>query len=302
VSAVSRPQAEWTERRERGSLPLVRFMAWMSVQFGRAFSRIPLPLVVIYFLVFGGAARRASRDFLRHAYGRAPTIVEQYALLSSFASTLHDRIYFLKNRFDLFDVEVNGTDVFDEHGMLLIGSHLGSFEAMRAAGRHLGNRRIVMAMYEENARQTNGVLAAIDSTAVQDIVSLGHADSMLELTAHLDDGAFVGVLADRTLGGEPVVRIDFLGESAPFPTGPMRMAAALRRRVIFMVGLYRGGNRYQIHFEPLADFTDLDGVTRAERDRRVEQAVISYVKRLEHYAREVPSNWFNFYDFWRRAG
>ena len=301
MSAASTQQAEWTRRRERGSLPLVRFMAWMSLRFGRTFSRIPLRLIVAYFLLFGGAARRASRDFLRHAYGRAPTIVEQYDLFSSFASTLHDRIYFLKNRFDLFDVELNGTEIFDERGLLLLGSHLGSFEAMRAAGRHLGHRRVVMAMYEENARQTNGVLAAIDSAALHDIVSLGRADSMLELAARLDDGALVGMLADRTLGDEPVVRVDFLGESAPFPTGPMRMAAALRQRVIFMAGLYRGGNKYEIHFEPLADFTNLDGVTRAERDRRVEQAVVCYAKRLERYARDVPSNWFNFHDFWRRA-
>ena len=50
------------------------------------------------------------------------------------------------------------------------------------------------------------------------------------------------------------------------------MAAALRRRVIFMVGLYRGGNRYEMHFEPLADFTDLEAIPRAERDRRVERS------------------------------
>ena len=158
-----------------------------------------------------------------------------------------------------------------------------------------------MAMYEDNARRINAALAAIDPAAMTDIVSLGHADSMLELAERLDAGALVGMLADRTLGREPVTPVDFLGEPAPFPTGPMRIAAALRRRVIFMVGLYRGGNRYEIRFEPLADFTDLDTVARATRERRVEAGVAAYAKRLEHYAREAPSNWFNFYDFWRCA-
>lgn len=302
MSAVSTSHAEWAQRRERGSLLLVRFMAWMSVHFGRAFSRILLRIIVAYFLLLGGAARRASRDFLRHVHGRRPTIGEQYALFLSFASTLHDRIYFLKNRFELFDIDVKGTEVFDAGGMLLIGAHLGSFEAMRASGRHLAHRRVVMAMYEENARQINGVLGAIDSAAMQDVVALGRADSMIELAERLDAGALVGVLADRTLGDEPVVRVDFLGESASFPIGPMRMAAALRRRVVFMVGLYRGGNDYEIVFEPLVDFSDLDGLPRSERNRRVEDAVICYAKRLEHYAREAPSNWFNFHDFWRRAG
>jgi predicted LPLAT superfamily acyltransferase len=182
-----------------------------------------------------------------------------------------------------------------------MGAHLGSFEAMRACGRHHGHRRVVMAMYEDNARRLNGVFAAIDPSATQDIVALGHAESMLELAEQLDQGALVGVLADRTLGSEPVIYVDFFGASAPFPTGPMRMAAALRRRVIFMVGLYRGGNAYEIHFEPLADFTDFEAIPRAERDRRVEEAVTRYAKRLEHYASEAPSNWFNFHDFWKPA-
>jgi predicted LPLAT superfamily acyltransferase len=299
VSAASTPSAEWTQRSERGSLPLLRLMAWVSVGLGRTASRIPLRIIAAYYLAFSFAARRASRDFLRRVHGRSPTLGEQYDVFFSFASTVHDRVYFLKDRFELFDIDVQGSEVFDERGALLMGAHLGSFEAMRASGRHLGHRRVVMAMYEDNARRINAALAAIDPAAMADIVALGRADSMLELAERLDAGALVGVLADRTLGREPVVHVDFLGESAPFPTGPMRIAAALRRRVIFMVGLYRGGNRYEIRFEPLADFTDLDGLARAARERRVEESVIAYAERLEHYAREASSNWFNFHDFWR---
>jgi predicted LPLAT superfamily acyltransferase len=275
-------------------------MVWVSLRVGRTLSRIPLGAIALYFQMFGGDARRASRDFLRRVFGRNPTFGEQYALFLSFASTIHDRIFFLKNRFDLFDINVQGAEVFDDDGALLMGSHLGSFEAMRASGRNLGHRRVVMAMYEENAQRINAVLAAVDPSAMRDVVSLGRVDSMLELAERLDAGALVGVLADRTLGDEPVLCVDFLGESAPFPTGPMRMAAALRRRVIFMVGLYRGGNRYDIHFEPLADFTDLEGLSRTERGRRIEEGVTGYAKRLEHYVRAAPSNWFNFHDLWRR--
>jgi predicted LPLAT superfamily acyltransferase len=301
VSAPATPSAEWAQRPERGSLPLMRLMAWVSLRFGRTVSRVPLRIIAAYYLAFGVAARRASRDFLRRVKARSPTLREQYDVFFSFASTIHDRVYFLKDRFDLFDIDVQGAEVFDERGALLMGAHLGSFEAMRASGRHLGHRRVVMAMYEGNARRISAALAAIDPAAMTDIVALGRADSMLELAERLDAGALVGVLADRTLGREPVLHVDFLGESAPFPTGPMRIAAALRRRVIFMVGVYRGSNRYEIRFEPLADFTDVDGLPRAARERRVEEGVVAYARRLEHYAREAASNWFNFYDFWRCA-
>jgi predicted LPLAT superfamily acyltransferase len=155
-----------------------------------------------------------------------------------------------------------------------------------------------MAMYEATAQKLREALSAISPDAARDIVRLGRVDSMLELSARLEAGALVGVLADRTFGPEPTIDMDFLGAPAAFPTGPMRMAAALRRRVYFMAGVYRGGNRYEMNFEPLADFTDLEGCGRAERDARVREAIAAYARRLEHYAREVPHNWFNFFDFW----
>ena len=294
--------AEWTRTAERGSLPLIRLMVWFSVTLGRTAGRVPLRIIAAYFLVFGGKSGRAIREFLTRCLGRKPTLAERYRTYFSFASTLHDRIYFLKDRFDLFQIERHGHEHVEEgEGALLMGAHLGSFEAMRAAGRGLAHRRVVMAMFEENARQINGVLSAVAPGALEDIVPLGRIESMLHIGNCLDDGALVGVLADRTLGDEPTIAVPFLGEEALFPVGPMRMAAVLRRRLYFMTGLYRGGNRYELHFEPLADFTDLEGLTRAERDERVREAVRRYAARLEHYCRDAPHNWFNFFDFWKRA-
>jgi predicted LPLAT superfamily acyltransferase len=71
----------------------------------------------------------------------------------------------------------------------------------------------------------------------------------------------------------------------------------LRRPVFFMTGLYLGGNRYQIHFEQLADFSD---TSRAERDAAIGAAQQHYVERLNHFCRLAPYNWFNFFDFWQK--
>ena len=65
----TRAAAEWTQRPERGSLPVVRFMAWLSVAIGRGASRVLLRFIVLYFFVTGGAARRHSAEFLQRALG-----------------------------------------------------------------------------------------------------------------------------------------------------------------------------------------------------------------------------------------
>ena len=299
MNATPAPAAEWTRRAERGSPGLTRFMVRLSLAIGRPASRVIVRGIAAYFFATSAAARAAIRAFLAQAFARPPTVREQFRTFFDFAATIHDRVYFLKSRFELFRIEVRGNELFaDGDGSLLMGGHLGSFECMRACGRSLINRRVAMAMYGAQAQRLQAILEAIAPGSGEDIVPLGQVHSMLELQRRLEEGALVGVLADRTFNDEATIDVDFMGRTAAFPTGPMRMAAALRQRVIFMTGLYRGGNHYELHFEPLADFTTLEGLTRAEREARVHEAVRAFAGRLEHHARSAPHSWFNFFDFW----
>jgi predicted LPLAT superfamily acyltransferase len=49
------------------------------------------------------------------------------------------------------------------------------------------------------------------------------------------------------------------------------------------------------HCEPLAEQIELP---RGQRDEALRGYVALYARRLEHYARQAPDNWFNFHDFW----
>jgi predicted LPLAT superfamily acyltransferase len=104
------------------------------------------------------------------------------------------------------------------------------------------------------------------------------------------------VLADRTLGREPLQAVTLLGERAQLPTGPMRMAAILRRPVIFMAGLYRGESLSR-RVRKLADFPARPAASRAAA---VREAIDRYAALLDRYCRSDPYNWFNFFDFWRQ--
>ena len=42
----------------------------------------------------------------------------------------------------LFEIDAHGKDVFGAEGALLMGAHLGSFEAMRACGHHFAGRDV----------------------------------------------------------------------------------------------------------------------------------------------------------------
>lgn len=296
-------RSEWAQAPERSNTTLLRIFVWISLKLGRPAARWILYCIAIYFLVLSPRERRAARDLWRHVRGTPPTLRELFGQFLSFASVIHDRVFLVSDQLDLFDIHLHGREVTvpmlaKGRGLMLMGAHMGSFEVLRTLGRDHHNMRVAMAMYQENAQRINNILQVINPNAGLDVVALGQVDSMLKLHALLDNNTIMGMMGDRILGGDVSRTLPFLGEPAPFPMGPFRMAAILRRPVVFMVGLYGGGNRYDVHFEQLADFSDLPA---GGRQAAMDQAMVRYAQLLEKYARLSPSNWFNFYDFWQRG-
>ena len=309
--------AAWTTETERSNVHVLRVMRWIAVTLGRRVSRLVLHPVSLYFLLFGRTAARASADYLRHVHGRPPRWSERYRHIHHFAATILDRVYLLREEFELFDIEIRGVEHIDAvlasgNGAFLVGAHIGSFEVLRALGQAHGGARVAMLMYEHNARLLMATLRAIAPETPLRVIGLGRMGAMLELRDWLDGGGVAGLLADRTLqgpgqaaasGGRSRMHwVDFLGEPAGFSDGAFRLAALLRRPVVFMAGLYLGGGRYQLRFEPLADFSGLGEIDAGGRqqaqDQAVREALGRYVRILEQQCRDAPGNWFNFFDFW----
>lgn len=291
---------QWAGEPERGSATLLNIMIFLSLRLGRPVARCLLYTIATYFFAFAPAARRSSREYLRRALGREPTSRDRFRQVFAFASTLLDRLYLTRGRFGLFEISSEGDEFMQAafrrgEGAFLLGAHLGSFEMISAFGRTRPGLRVAMAMYEHQASRVAALFRGGNTANAPEIIALGHMAAMLRIRDCLDEGKFVGMLADRTIGEAPAQVVNFLGRPALFPSGPMRAAAALRRPVIFMSGLYRGGNRYHVVLRPLADFSQLHA---GAREAAVRQGVERYVTLLEEYCRSDPYNWFNFYDFW----
>ncbi len=293
-------EAQWIRQPERSNLATLRLMTWISLTFGRPVGRLVLLGITAYFVLFAPRARRASRAYLRRALGRAPGLGDVARHVHAFASTIHDRVYLLADRFELFDIEVEGEALMLEllergEGALLFGAHLGSFEVVRSLGRRHPGLRIALTMFEDNARKIKATLEAINPGARPEIIPLGQVDTMLRVRDALDAGQFVGLLADRSLEDDETRPVPLLGDTVHLPVGAFRMAALLRHRVVFMAGLYLGGNRYRIRFVEIADFARVE---RGARAGAVDAALLAYARELERCCRDAPNNWFNFYDFW----
>ena len=300
--------SHWSRRSERGSAWLLGLMAWIAITFGRRLARGLLHPITVYFLLFAPTARRSSRRYLARALGRPARITDAYRHVHTFASTVLDRVYFARGELAGFDISVQGDAPMDAaiaqgRGAVLLGAHMGSFEALHAVGVSRPGLRVAMAMYPDNARKIHAALQAIAPDFHLDIIAIGRSTATLQIRDWLAGGGLVGMLGDRHLDGaahgtpdHSVVR-PFLGHPARFSDGPLRLAQLLRQRVIFMVGLYHGSGRYEVRFEPLADFSERLAQPAA-RAQQLQAALDAYVAHLEALCREWPYNWFNFHDFW----
>lgn len=296
----------WSTTPERSNLLAIRTIAWIATHLGRPVARLVLHPIALYYLLFAPAARRSSRRYLGRALGRPAGWGDLYRHIHAFAAVALDRIWFAAGRMDLFDLHISGSAVMETaltegRGVYLLGAHIGSFEALHAVGLSQRQLPVAMVMYPENARMIHTVLQALAPDFDVSIIPIGQRGSALAIRDFLDKGGLTGLMGDRYMPSQAVqessVERPFLGTPTQFTDGPVRLAMMLRRRVIFMVGLYRGGNRYDVRFEELADFRQ-PPADPAEREALVLTAVADYVRRLEALCREAPYNWFNFYDYW----
>jgi predicted LPLAT superfamily acyltransferase len=291
---------EWVLRRERGSLPLIKLGVWIALRIGRRAARAFLYPICLYFLFSSSAATRNSREYLQRVLGRRPRLRDVFSHYLTFASCVLDRVFLLNEQSDAFDIRIHGEEVVREierrgDGCILVGAHFGSFEVARAVGRRQRDLPISLLMYEENAQKIRAALAAINPRLATEVIGLGRLDSLITVAERLQRGHFIGVLADRNVDGKDLVRYPFLGAVAAFPQGPFRAAMLLQRPMVMMIGVYRGGRRYDVYFETLAEAS----ATRPkDSEAWLDATMRRYVARLEEHCRAAPFNWFNFYDFW----
>lgn len=296
--------AEWKRRREGGCPLAVRAICTMAGWAGRRFTRLFLTPITLYFLLRRHEERRDSRAYLSRVFGRPARLREVYRHIHTFASTVLDRFFLLSDDLRRFDVRIHGVEALHaqldkERGVLLFGSHLGSFESLRALARQRPDRSIRVVLDKGHSEAVTRVLDAINPEIAATVIDAGQPGPaiMLEIQRAAEEGAMIALLVDRTQPGETSVRVPFLGAPAAFPMAPWQIAAVLKIPVVLAFGLYRGGNRYDLVFEPFSDGIDLP---RRERAAAVPALIGRYATRLEHHVRDAPYNWFNFYDFWKQ--
>ena len=297
---------------ERGSVAGMRLTVWFYRLCGRRLATLFILPIVAYFFLTDRRGRRASQRYLdrihrwagaRSAFTHRPGAWDSFRHYREFALTTLDRVGFWSDRAGNFKITFHGREHFtslieEKRGAILLGAHLGSFDALRVLAERW-DLTVNVLMSTRHAPRINRILRELSPGATLRVIEVDPTSSrsVFELKACLERGEFVAVLGDRVGPGPRTrtIEVDFLGSRAAFPPGPFVLASRLDCPVLLMIGVRVGPAAYEVFAEPFAERVVLP---RAERNARLGLLVEAYARRLETYCLKAPYQWFNFYDFW----
>lgn len=301
----------WAQLPEKGKHFWIALIVWIYRHGGHLLFTAVLRLVIVWYWLFAGRARMASQDYLRtlhqqagtqSAFTHAPGSAQSYAHLLAFGTSIIDKIAGWMGDIAPESLRIYGIEQLDAvrgRGALLVGSHVGNLELLRALKSDVLQPVTALA-HTRHAEMFNQFLSEINPKAglhVMQVTELG-ADGAIALQNKIDAGEWLVIAGDRVpVQSERTQRVDFLGRSAAFPEGPWILAALLKCPVL-LVFCYRVDDHFEVHIETFRERLQLPRGTRIEA---LQSTIADYAKRVQWHCLQHPYQWFNFYDFWAKT-
>lgn len=285
---------------ERGSKAAMSLAIWLARRLGWRRLRVLLWPIAFYFFLFNKSARYASRAYLArnlHRHISSRLVLRHF---HAFGQTVLDRLFFLLAPQTMLPVRCHGREIFQRimeqgQGALLLGAHIGSFEALRTLAQDHGVP-VRMLMYRSNLGGATQVLEALDPDYLQNIIPIGQTDSMLQVAESLKRGEVIGILADRSPDTSHCIAVPFFGKNVMLPEGPYRLALATGAPIVFVSSVKNSDGIYDVTF---SSFDVPYPVQRQDRAAFIQKGALCYSRWLEDQCTQHPLSWFNFYDYWK---
>ena len=311
ISVESQENSEqnlWWKKQEKGGaffLMLSLFLAQILPEF---ILKLIVKIVVWFYYIFSKNERENIAAFRRNLseFAGSQTLkgTSVFSHFEAFGGAICDKFRVWKGKIkdselEIIDLErIKSELIGAQKGQILLTAHLGNVEICKALGARVDGFRMVILVYDKNSREFNEVLKRIsqnDGSVRMMLVNELDVAAMLELKNIVESGEHIGIMGDRTpLGGDKAARVKFLGKEASFNYGPYLIAGILGVK-ISSLWCQKIDGKFRIELVPLASDVKL-GRDRAAAAREYLQI---YVRELENRCKQTPTQWFNFFDFWR---
>jgi predicted LPLAT superfamily acyltransferase len=275
-----------------------RFFYWL-IRLGGKQRGYHMANIVSFWYVLSPSIRRRCRFYLdrRFPQHRGPLrrFLDTYRLVRTYSMTLVDRMVLTilgpgalaatcPDHDRLIQLSSN------ERGFVLIHAHVGCWQVGMTTLGHFP-KPVSIVKVPDPASQP-----LVDPKDAGEIDPRTGLQSAIQMTEALLRGEIVAMMGDRTFGSDHhVVPTQFLGGQVLMPVTPYRLASATGMPVLVMTAPRIGNRSYELRVARVIDVPP-------DLGRNV-QNYAPYAQMfadcLEHFVRDYPWQFYNFYDFWR---
>lgn len=284
----------------RGGVAGYKIFVWTLKYLGLSFAYFLLNFVVTYFILTSPRSVRTIYRFLRDriGYGRIRSAVGVFRNYYVFGMVLLDKIALLAGFQSKFTFDFEGEEYLRqmENGGLLISGHIGNWEI---AGQLLNRleKNVNIILFDAEHQQIRNYLSGVLDRRVSFIVIREDYSHLNQIREALARKEIIAMHGDRFIEGNKVEIFDFLNSPAPFPVGPVNLAARFNVPVSYVFAVKETKSHYHFYATPLRRVLHSNNLK--ERNQLLREAVGAYVQAFEKTVRKYPLQWFNYYDFWK---
>lgn len=279
---------------------------WMQRSLIAMFRVLPLwllygfmALVVPFYMIFNRKGYRAMYGFFRErlGYGRCKSFWSVYANHFRFGQIILDRFGVYAGKKYRFITEGQELmDALENHpeGFLLLSSHVGNYEIAGYSLKPKNKRFNALVYAGETATVMENRQRLLTQNNMSMILVKEDLSHLFAINTALDNGEMVSMPADRIFGSQKNVECRFFDAKAKFPLGAFAMAVQKDVPVLAVFVMKEGMKRYHAFVkEVVCD-------RQAGKREQMAQLAQSFAEHLETIVRRYPTQWFNYFDFWKQ--
>lgn len=282
-----------------GTLWMQRSLLWIYRLVGLRAMYGVMALIVPFYMLFAHKGYISTYRFFRQAmhYGIAKSFVYVYRNHFVFGQVILDR--FASYAGKKFDLRMDGYDRFLEmadgnDGFIMLSSHVGNYEL---AGYTLVSEKKpfkALVFGGETAAVMENRMRVLGYNNISLIPISDDMSHLFKMNNALADGEILSMSGDRVMGGK-TFECDFLGAKAKFPAGPFVLAVEREVKMLAVFVMKESVDTYHVVIKELSTVTS-EEMNRREKMKSLAQ---SFADELSSIVKEYPSQWFNYYNFWK---
>lgn len=275
---------------------LINALRWIDVRWFYVFTNIFV--VPVCLLLNTNHSRTIAYRYFRerHGYGRWKSAWATFVNHCLFSQVVVDRFAIFAGKH--FDLNIVGYDNFlrlaaQDDGFMMFSSHVGCYEV--AGCSLVSETKPFNALVYGGEKETvmEGRKKKLDRNNITMISVLPDMSHLFKINEALANNEIVSMPADRSVGSSKTLRVEFLGAPASLPMGPFSVATMRSLNVIAVNVMKTSSKGYTVYVTPLTYDK------QASRKEQMIQLAQSYAHELETCVRQYPTQWYNYYDFWK---